>query len=88
MGNQGPWFNEPTRTGIRASRPLDRGWAVEIGHLGGFNIFGRLWAAPLSPTIVWSLETRRARVLGGLGSPERARANEGNPTNLVVGLRP
>jgi hypothetical protein len=57
----------------------DRDWVPM-----GFNGSSRPSAAPLWPAMVRSPETRRARVLGGLGSPERARSDERNLTYLVV----
>jgi hypothetical protein len=67
MGNQESSFNEPTRKGIRGSRPLDQRWVVEIGRPGGFNGSGQLWVALHSLTTVRPPEMRRVRVPGGLG---------------------
>jgi hypothetical protein len=51
----------------------------------GFNGSGQPSVASVWPVMVRSPETRRARVLGGLGSLDWARSDEGNLTYLMVG---
>jgi hypothetical protein len=52
MGNQGLWFNESSRIGIRRSRPLDKWVGGRDQEPRGFNGSDQLWAPPLMPAMV------------------------------------